>query len=182
MPKRYRGQFVDNLSFTLYMHPSTWAYSYLTKNVAACVATTAITVGAIAILNAALGASLITTLIMLFSFIWYGYVISVLVRSPKIMRRNYNQYLYPVEVAFNKMEPKDQARYSEMLSDAYAICARRNYDEYDELEKIRELFELTIPNESKPLALDQELANKRKELEEKQELQRMQQSILDELK
>lgn len=182
MLKRYRGQFIDDLNFTLFMHPSTWAYSYLTKNVAACAITTAIIVSAIAFLNAILGATLVTTLIMFFSFFWYGYVISVLLRSPRIMRKNYNEYLYPIEVAFNKMEPKDQARYSEMLSDAYAICSRRNYDEFEELKKIRELFELTILDHNKPLTLDQELANKRKELEERQELQRMQQSILDELK
>ena len=182
MPKQYRGQFVEDLNFTLFMHPSTWAFSYLTKSVAACLSITGITVSAIAFLNAILGAPFVTTFIMLFSFIWYGYVISVLLRSPRIMRRHYNEHLYPIEVAFNKMEPKDQSRYSEMLSDAYAICSRRNYDEFDEMKKIQELFELTISDHNKPLTLDEELTRKRNELKEKQEFQKMQQSILDELK
>ena len=157
MPKRYRSQFVEELNFSLFMHPSNWAYSYLTKNVAACVSITGIIVSAIAFFNALFGAPFVLTFIMFASFIWYGYVISVLMRSPKILRRNYNEYLYPIEVAFNKMKPEDQRRYSEILSDAYAICARRNYDEFDELKKIRELFELTVPDGTKPTTLDGEL-------------------------
>ncbi len=182
MLKRYRSKFLDDLNFTLFMHPSNWAYSYLTKNVAACVAITGIVVSSIAFLNAVLGAPFVTTFIMFFSFIWYGYVISVLVRSPRIMRKNYNEHLYPIEVAFNKMELKDQFRYSDMLSDAYAICSRRNYDEFEELKKIRELFELSVPDGAKPMALDEELARKRKELKEKQDFEKMQQSIMDEFK
>ena len=182
MPKRYRGQFVDDLNFTLFMHPSTWAYSYLTKSVATCVTITGILVSSIAFFNALFGAPAILTIIMFFSFFWYGYVISVLVRSPRILRRNYNVHLYPIEVAFNNMRSEDQRKYSSLLTDAYAICARRNYDEFDELKKIKELFELTVPDDAKPMTLDKELARKRKELKEKQDFEKMQQSIMDEFK
>lgn len=182
MPKRYRDQFVDDLNFTLFMHPSTWMFSYLTKNVAASLVTTGIVVSSISFLNAILGAPFITTFLMLLGFIWYGYMISVVIRSKRILRRNYNEYLYPIEVSFNNMTLRDQKKYSSLLSDAHAICARRNYDEFEELKKIRELFELSVPDGAKPMALDEELARKRKELKEKQDFEKMQQSIMDEFK
>ena len=182
MPKRYRSQFVDELNFTLFIHPSSWMFSFLTKNVAACLVTTGIVVSSIAFLNAILGAPFITTYLMLLGFIWYGYMISVVIRSNRILRKNYNEYLYPIEVSFNNMTLRDQKKYSSLLSDAYAICARRNYDEFEELKKIRELFELSVPDGAKPMTLDKELARKRKELQEKQDLEKMHQSIMEELK
>lgn len=182
MLKRYRNKFPDDLLFSVLMHPSNWAFSGITRNVTACFGITGVVVCSLAILNGLLGATVATTIFMFIGFIWYGYVISVLSRSSRILRRNYNEFLYPIEVAYNSMRVEDQKKYSSILSDAYTVCARRNYDEFAELEKIRELFELAVPDGAKPIQIDTELAIKRKELKEKKDLEKMQQSILDELR
>lgn len=181
MAKTFMNQFDDNLFNTVLMHPSSWTFSWLTKNVQACSIVTGLVVSAIAFLNAILGAPFILTWFLAMSFFWLGYLASVIIRSRRIIKKNYNQYLYPIEVAFNSMRFMDQKKYSDMLTDAYAICARNDYDEYKELEKIRELFELTAPRDN-VVSLDTELEKKRAEHRIHQENDKMMKDILNGLK
>jgi len=178
--KPYPAKFTEDLLFTTPLHPSTWLYSSLTKNPPSAIVTT---VGLILVMFVV---TIITSnffalwmLLMLLAF--YFFAIITCVKSYKILKRDYNDHLFAIEETFNRISHMNRLKYSSILKSAYEICENRNLDEYGELKKIRELFELTAPA-NKILSLDEELALKKKQLKEKQEYDKYIQDIADEFK
>lgn len=180
MLKPYRDEFVDELNSYTWIHPSTKMFAHFSKNIEAAIVTTGISLILLCIFNG-FAASLFSVWLTLCLLIWFFYLLAVQFKAFKVLRKHYNQHIFPIEVAFNAMKSTDQKRYADLLKNAYTICSRGYPDEFGELKKIRELFELTAP-EDKILSLDEELSLKRKQLKEKEEYDKYIQGIVDEFK
>lgn len=180
MLKPYRDEFVSDLNAIVHVHPSTKLFAHFSKNIDAAIVTTAIFL-CFSLLLSILSASFFAVWLALMGLVWYWYLMVIAIKSYKVIRKHYNQYLFPIEVAFNAMKPVDQKRYADVLKNAYAICSRGYPDEFGELKKIRELFELTAPAD-KILSLDEEISLKKKQLKEKEEYDKYIQGIVDEFK
>lgn len=180
MLKPYREQFTSELNQSVRIHPSTKTFAFVTKNILGAHFTSALALLAICIFNGLVPTSG-GAAVGLVGVIWIAYTSTTLIRAPFVMRRYYNDYLYPIEVAFNKLTYKDQKKHKEDLKRCYQIAARGEKAEFDELTKVRELFEMSVPEEEKILSVDEQLEIKRAELKKKQEEEKRMQDILDEL-
>lgn len=182
MLKPYRDEFTDELYRKTKVHPSTKTFAHFTKNIDAAHTVSALALLCISVFNG-LVPTLIGPVIGFMGVTWIIYTGITLMRSPWVVRRHYNEYLYPIEVAFNQLEIKDQKKYKHLLNKSYKIAARGQESEFDELTKILELFELSIPEDTKAksFSVDDEIQLKRKLAEQKQKEKDDLQKILDEL-
>src|SRR5688500_8471607 len=102
MIKPYRDPFVDKLMYTTHMHPSNWLFAWFTKNPDVAIPVTGFCLGFLCIFNA-MAATMFTAWMALVGLVWFVYLLTVATRSYKILKKNYNEHLFPIELAFNNM-------------------------------------------------------------------------------
>lgn len=180
MLKPYREEFTSELSMRTKIHPSTKTFAFITKHIVEAHLTSAFILLLICVINGFFPTDL-GAVIGFVGVVWIAYTSTTLIRSHFVMRRHYNDYLYPIEVAFNQLSYKDQRKHKDILKKCYQIAARGEKSEFDELVKVRELFELSIPEKEKILSVDEQLEAKRNELKKKQDEAKSLQDIMDEL-
>lgn len=181
MLKPYREQFTSGLKNKTQVHPSTKLFAHITKNLDSVFVITGLSLFCVSMFNVFFVTTFSAWLGMM-GIVWFIYLIVTTIRTPYIVRKDYNEYLYPIEIAFHQMDYNDQKKYTDLLKKSYQICARGDRVEFKELTKIRELFELSIPEKKKLLSVEEELELKRKAAQDKAELDRMQDQILEELR
>lgn len=181
MLKPYRDEFTTELDMEIKMHPSTHVFAYITKNIVVAHLTSAFILLLICLINGFAPTDL-GAVIGLVGVVWIAYTSTTLIRSPAVRKRHYNKYLYPIESAFNQLDWKEQREHKELLKKCYQIAARGDNEEFDELIKVRELFELSVPEKKKTLSVDQQLEIKRAKIRDQQQQEKQIQDIMDELK
>lgn len=104
-------------------------------------------------------------------------------RSYRIEAGDYNEYLLPIEMAYNKMSRSDRRRYKKHLENAYRLCSK-NYDfDFTEINSTLQLFKLTADEEEKPDKSEVvlELEALKAKIEQEKEIKKLRDEALREL-
>lgn len=122
------------------IHPSTWHFSALTREIFAVIfATPGIVISAGIMFGIANPVTISIGFFLIFLLI---FIVIRFFRSYKIKGETYNTILFPLEKRFNRMSKKDQKACRHFLESAYAMCGHRGEMDKTRLTKIEKLFKL----------------------------------------